>query len=267
MAAVFLATAAGWSACFICDLVALAIAYEAIWRMRRGLGARRLGVDYGIGPTTWAVPVPANLPYRAQETVEIQAHGSPHAASALLHGTLAGKACGALTLLATMAVVIDGAMDAKDRCGNPYRTTRRAPRSRPNVSSAVISAAEAEVTYKAARAGAVAVGGTSASLKSSTRGTPAGAGTFDIESDGVALTIQFVRGRAGDLAWKVDIRFQGDRAQGGEGNDRVSAFRAAAHRKPGPSDCGMPLPKATNWHAVEQVLTKAGAFRGKGGRP
>jgi hypothetical protein len=126
IAGALLATAAGWSACLVCDLVALAVAYEAIWRMRRGLGARRLGVDYGLGSTAWVRPVPATLPYRAQETFEIQAYGSPHAACGLLHRALAAKACGALAFLAFTTMVIDVEMSTKDRCGCPIGTAKTA---------------------------------------------------------------------------------------------------------------------------------------------
>jgi hypothetical protein len=101
-------------------------------------------------------------------------------------------------------------------------------------------------------------------LKKHTKGTSPGAGTFDIDADGVALTIEFARGKTGDLAWTVEIHVNGDRVSGGEGPDRLSAFRA--RRKPGAPDGGTSLPKVTDWQAVERVLSRAGAFTGRGGK-
>jgi hypothetical protein len=103
MVPVLLATVAGWSACLLGDLIAVVRVCAAARRMRRGFAARRAGVDYGVGPSEWVRPVPASSPYRAQDSLEIQAVGSPRAAAALLGETFCIKAFAALILPALVA--------------------------------------------------------------------------------------------------------------------------------------------------------------------
>jgi hypothetical protein len=66
------------------DLAVLAWVKHAGRRMQRGAAPSRLDVDYGLGDDCWVRAVPAGVPYRAQDRVELLARGSPHAAASAI---------------------------------------------------------------------------------------------------------------------------------------------------------------------------------------